>query len=143
MKKMRVQRPMAGVKLLALAALLAGSLLSPACLAAEAGIVFFGSTGLSLDGLKGWLGDKHTEDRIVVRTDESPIHLLFLWDAADLQPRLSISDAKGARIADLDLTKGNRVTLNARGEFVCVISRTKGSGHWLCVVLGAREWDAR
>ena len=63
---------------------------------AEAGIVFFGSTGLSMDGLKGWLGEKDPEDRIVVRTDESPTHLLFIWDSPDLQPRLSISDAKGA-----------------------------------------------
>jgi hypothetical protein len=123
--------------------LLACLLLSAAGLSAEAGIVFHGSTGLSMDGLKGWLGEKDPEDRIVVRTDESPTHLLFIWDSPDLQPRLTVSDAKGVLIADLDLTKGNRVTLNARGEFICVISRRTGSGHWFCVVLGAREWDAR
>jgi hypothetical protein len=123
--------------------LLAGLLLSAASLFAEAGIAFYGSTGLSMDGLKGWLGEKDPEDRIIVRTDESPTHLLFIWDSPDLQPRLTISGAKGIQIADLDLTKGNRVTLNARGEFVCVISRRAGSGHWFCVVLGAREWDAR
>jgi hypothetical protein len=123
--------------------LIACLLLSAAALSAEAGIAFYGSTGLSMDGLKGWLGEKDPEDRIIVRTDESPTHLLFIWDSPDLQPRLTISDAKGVQIADLDLTKGNRVTLNAKGEFVCVISRRAGSGHWFCVVLGAREWDAR
>jgi hypothetical protein len=130
-------------RLVASAFLCAAFLFGAARLPAEAGIVFFGSTGLSVDGLKGWLGEKHREDRIVVRTDESPIHLMFFWDGSDLQPRLSISDAKGAAIADLDLTKGNRVTLNARGEFVCMISAKKGSGHWFCVVLGGKEWDAR
>ena len=128
---------------IALALLLAGLFLSAAHLSAEAGIVFFGSTGLSMDGLKGWLGEKDPDDRIVVRTDESPTHLLFIWDSPDLQPRLVISDTKGVVVADLNLTKGNRVTLNARGEFVCVISRKSGSGHWFCVVLGTKEWDAR
>ena len=130
-------------KLVAAVLLSTAFLLGAARLPAEAGIVFFGSTGLSVDGLKGWLGEKHREDRIVVRTDESPVHLMFFWDGPGLEPRLSISDSKGVAVADLDLARGNRVTLNARGEFVCVISAKKGSGHWFCVVLGGKEWDAR
>ena len=90
-----MRRPLAR-RLIASAFLCAAFLLGAARLSAEAGIVFFGSTGLSVDGLKGWLGEKHREDRIVVRTDESPIHLMFFWDGPDLEPRLSISDAKGA-----------------------------------------------
>ena len=136
MKKLRVRH-------LALALLAALVLLPAARVSAEAGIVFFGSTGLAMDGLKGFLGEKDTEDRIVLRTDESPTHLVFIWDSPDLKPRLTISDAKGALVADLDLANGNRVTLHAKGEFVCVLSRRSGSGHWFCVVLGAREWDAR
>jgi hypothetical protein len=137
-----MKKPLAR-RLVAAVLLSAAFLLGAARLPAEAGIVFFGSTGLSVDGLKGWLGEKHREDRIVARTDESPVHLMFFWDGPDLEPRLSISDSKGAAVADLDLTRGNRVTLNARGEFVCVISAKKGSGHWFCVVLGGKEWDAR
>jgi len=137
-----MKKPLAR-RLVAAVLLSTAFLLGAARLPAEAGIVFFGSTGLSVDGLKGWLGEKHREDRIVVRTDESPVHLMFFWDGPGLEPRLSISDSKGVAVADLDLARGNRVTLNARGEFVCVISARRGSGHWFCVVLGGKEWDAR
>jgi hypothetical protein len=44
-------------------------------------------------------------------------------------------------VADVDLTAGNKITLTGGGEFRCVISARKGTGHWLCVVLSGREWD--
>jgi hypothetical protein len=108
---------------------------------AETGIIYDASTGLGADALKGWLGDTHRQDRIVIRSDESPIRLFFFWDSPGLRPKLSISDGSGARIAEIDLTKGNIVTLSKPGYFVCTISTDKGSGSWFCVVIGSREWD--
>ncbi len=107
----------------------------------ETGVVFYGSTGLSTEGLKGYLGDKHAQERIVIQSDESPVYLLFFWDSRDLKPTIAVSDAKGAKVADIDLTKGNIVTLKKKGRYVCMLSTRQGSGHWFCVVMGGREWD--
>jgi hypothetical protein len=108
---------------------------------AEAGIVVYGSTGLPVEGLQGWLGSGHERDRIVVRTDETPVYIIFFWDSRDLVPDVAVTDATGSRVGEFDLTRGNRVTLSRPGEFVCTITARKGSGHWYCVVLSGRTWD--
>lgn len=96
--------------------------------------------GLGVEGRKGFLGPTNTHTSFVVRTDESPAYLFFLWDAKDLEPWVRI-EKKGAQIIEVDLTKGNRVTLSGRGTFTITILAHAGSGHWLCVALGGREWD--
>jgi hypothetical protein len=131
---------MKGMKNPVYAALIAALLCAGAAWG-EAGVVFYGSTGLSTEGLKGYLGEKHRRERIVVQSDESPVYLLFFWDSKDLQPMVSVSDSKGGKVADIDLTKGNIVTLKKRGRYVCMLSARQGSGHWFCVVMGGREWD--
>lgn len=108
---------------------------------AEVQLVPYGSTGLGADALKGWLGAEHRQDRIVVKSDESPVYLLFYWDSGAFEPVVKIADAAGKPVAEVDLTKGNLVTLQKPGQYVCIISARKGSGHWLCVVLSGREWD--
>jgi hypothetical protein len=96
--------------------------------------------GLGVEGRKGFLGATNTHTSFVVRTDESPTYLFFLWDGTDLQPWVRI-EKKGAQIVEVDLTKGNRVTLTGRGTFTITVLAHAGSGHWLCVALGGREWD--
>jgi hypothetical protein len=108
---------------------------------AEAQLVPYGSTGLGTDALKGWLGAGHAQDRIVVKTNEAPVYLLFYWDTGAMEPLVKIVDAEGKLVAEIDLTKGNLVTLKKPGQYVCTLSTMKGSGHWLCVLLGGREWD--
>jgi len=115
-------------------------LLCAAALQAEVEIAGFGSTGLALDGQKGYLGPYDDWDRIVVRTDEPIVFLLFFWNGSGLEPRLRV-EKNGALIADLDLAKGNTVRLEGGGEFKCTISARAGSGHWFCVLLSGREWD--
>ena len=107
---------------------------------ADVRVDFLKSTGLELDGRKGYLGPQDGVDQFVVVADESPLYLLFLWDGKDLDPALKVT-RKGSTVADLDLSAGNKVTLTGGGEFTCTISARKGAGHWLCVVLSGREWD--
>jgi hypothetical protein len=116
--------------------------LAAAPLPAEVQIVFHGSTGLGLDGLKGYLGGGDPQDRIVVWTDEAPVHLLFFWDSASLDPWVTVTDATGARVGEYQLGTANRVVLGRPGRYVLLLSARKGEGHWFCVVLGSREWDA-
>jgi hypothetical protein len=98
------------------------------------------SSGLGLEGRKGYLSAQDSQDQFVVSADESPIYLLFFWDGKDLAPSLKV-EKKGAPVAEFDLTAGNKVRLTGGGEFVCTISARKGTGHWACVVLSGREWD--
>ena len=129
-----MKRPVAIPCLLAL--LLAA--VSP--LHADVQVDFLKSTGLGIDGRKGYLSREDSVDQFVVMADESPVYLLFSWDGKDLAPALKVT-RKGAVVADLDLSAGNKVTLTGAGEFICTISARKGTGHWLCVVLSGREWD--
>ena len=108
---------------------------------AEADIVPYGSTGLGTDALKGWLGTEHAQDRIQIRTTEAPVYLLFYWDSATMEPIVKITDAAGALVAEVDLSKGNLVTFKKPGQYVCMLTLRKGSGHWMCVLMGGREWD--
>jgi hypothetical protein len=108
---------------------------------AQTGIVFERSTALGTDGLTGWIGSAHQQDRITLRSREPNSRLFFFWDSADMLPRLQISDWSGKPVADIDLTKGNIVTLTEAGNYTCVLSAVKGSGHWFCVLLGTRQWD--
>ncbi len=96
--------------------------------------------GLGVEGRKGFLGPSNTHTSFVVRADESPAYALFFWDGKDLEPWVRV-EKKGTQIVELDLTKGNRVTLEGGGTFTLTVSAHGGSGHWLCVVLGGREWD--
>jgi hypothetical protein len=96
--------------------------------------------GLGVEGRKGFLGPSNVHTSFVVRADESPAYLFFIWDGKDLEPWVRI-EKKGAQIVEVDLTKGNRVTLTGGGTFTLTISAHAGSGHWLCVALGGREWD--
>jgi len=96
--------------------------------------------GLGVEGRKGFLGPSNTHTSFVVRADESPAYLLFVWDGKDLEPWVRI-EKKGAQIIEVDLTKGNRITLTGGGTFTLTVSAHAGSGHWLCVALGGREWD--
>ncbi len=114
---------------------------APCVVLAEAGLVYYGSTGLKTDGLNGYLGAEHPQDRIVVYSDESPVYLLFYWDSREMQPTVSVSDKAGKKVAEVDLTRGNLVTIGSPGQFVCMLSTRKGSGHWFCVVLSGRQWD--
>ena len=66
--------------------------------------------GLGVEGRKGFLGPSNTHTSFVVRTDESPAYLFFLWDGKDLEPWVRV-EKKGSPIIEVDLTKGNRVTL--------------------------------
>jgi hypothetical protein len=96
--------------------------------------------GLEVEGRKGFLGPSNTHTSFVVRADESPAYLLFIWDGKDLEPWVRI-EKKSAPIVEVDLTQGNRITLSGSGTFTLTISAHAGSGHWMCVVLGGREWD--
>jgi hypothetical protein len=115
--------------------------LAAAPLSAEVQIVVHGSTGLGLDGLKGYLGEQDRRDRIVVLTDEAPVHLLFFWDSPSLDPWVTVTDAKGAAVGEFALGKANRVVLGRPGRYVLMLEARSGAGHWFCVVLGSREWD--
>jgi hypothetical protein len=108
---------------------------------AEARIAFYGSTGLALDGLVGFLGVHDRQDRIVVETDEAPVHVLFFWDSPSLDPWVTVTDAKGATIGEYQLGKANRVILGRPGRYVLMLSSASGEGHWFCVLLGSRQWD--
>jgi hypothetical protein len=110
---------------------------------AEARILFYGSTGLALDGLKGYLGDGDRRDRIVVETDEAPVHVLFFWDSPSLDPWVTVTDARGASIGTYQLAKTNRIILGRPGRYVLQIEARSGEGRWFCVLLGSREWDTR
>jgi hypothetical protein len=109
-------------------------------LPADVQVDFLKSTGLGLDGRKGYLSAQDSVDQFVIVADESPVYLVFLWDGKDLVPALKVTQ-KGSTVADLDLSTGNKVRLTGGGEFLCRISARKGTGHWLCVVLSGREWD--
>ena len=115
--------------------------LAAAPVAAEVQIVVHGSTGLGLDGLKGYLGDQDRQERIVVYTDEAPVHLLFFWDSPSLDPWVTVTDAKGASVGEYQLGKANRIILGRPGRYVLKLAAKSGAGHWFCVVLGSREWD--
>jgi hypothetical protein len=108
-------------------------------LPADVQVDFLRSTGLGLDGRKGFLSAQDSVDQFVVMADESPVYLLFLWDDKDLVPGLKVTRG-GTTVADLDLSTGNKVRLTGGGEFLCTIAARKGTGHWLCVVLSGREW---
>lgn len=110
-------------------------------LAAEVQIVFHGSTGLGLDGLKGYLGGYDPRERIVVVADEAPVHLLFFWDSPSLDPWATVTDATGAVVGEYELGKANRIVLARPGRHVVVLESRGGAGHWFCVVLGSREWN--
>jgi hypothetical protein len=107
---------------------------------AEVQIDLLRSTGLGLDGRKGYLSAQDSRDQFVVSTGESPIYLLFLWDSKDLALSLKV-EKKGAPAAEFDLTAGGKIRLAGSGEHVCTISARRGTGHWACVVLSGREWD--
>jgi hypothetical protein len=109
-------------------------------LRADVEVDFLRSSGLGIDGRKGYLSQQDSADQFVVIADESPVYLLFSWDAKDLDPALRVT-RNGSVVAELDLSSGNKVTLTGSGEFVCTITARKGSGHWLCVVLSGREWN--
>ncbi len=96
--------------------------------------------GLGVEGRRGFVGPSNTHTSFVVRADESPAYAFFLWDGKDLEPWVRI-EKKGEPIVEVDLTKGNRVTLTGGGTFTLTISAHAGSGHWMCVVMGGREWD--
>ena len=107
---------------------------------AEARILGALGAGLGVEGRKGFIGPSNTHTSFVVRADESPTYLFFLWDGKDLEPWVRV-EKKGSPILEVDLTKGNRVTLSGTGTFTITISAHAGGGHWLCVALGGREWD--
>jgi hypothetical protein len=127
-------------KALVLPCLIALLFSAASSLPADVQVDFLKSTGLDLDGRKGYLGQQDAADQFVVVADESPIYLLFLWDGKDLVPALKVT-RKGSLVADFDLSAGNKVRLTGAGEFTCTISARRGTGHWLCVVLSGREWD--
>ena len=108
---------------------------------AEARIAFYGSTGLGLDGLKGYLGAQDRQDRIVVETDEAPVRVLFFWDSPSLDPWVAVTDARGATVGEYQLGMANEVVLERPGRYVLMLTARSGAGHWLCVLLGSREWD--
>ena len=110
---------------------------------ADARIAFYGSTGLSVDSLAGYLGDHDRQERIVVETDEAPVHLFFIWGSTDLDPWATVTDAAGRTVGAFALTPGNRITLTAPGRYVVMLEARSGAGHWLCVLLSGRQWDAR
>jgi len=96
--------------------------------------------GLGVEGRRGFLGPSNVHTSFVVKTDESRSYLLFFWDGKDFEPWARI-EKKGTPIIEVDLTQGNRVTLKGKGTYTITVSAHAGSGHWLCVALGGREWD--
>ena len=118
-------------------------LFSGAAAGADARIAFYGSTGLSVDSLAGYLGALDRQERIVVETDEAPVHLFFLWGSTDLDPWATVTDAAGRTVGAFALTPGNRITLTAPGRYVVVLEARRGAGHWLCVLLSGRQWETR
>ena len=120
--------------------LLAFFFVSTFSLAADARILSQAGAGLGVEGRRGYLGPANTHTSFVVRADESLVYLVFLWDGSDLEPWVRV-EKKGTPITEMDLSKGNRITLKGGGTFTLTVSAQKGSGHWLCVVLGGREWD--
>jgi hypothetical protein len=124
-----------------LAALTALAALAAFTAGAETRILFHGSTGLGLDGLTGYLGEQDRQERIVVETDEAPVHLLFFWDSKGLEPWVTVTDARGRRVGEQSLARGNRLTLGMPGRYVLMLSARRGTGHWFCVLLSGRQWD--
>jgi hypothetical protein len=121
--------------------LLVGLLFTAAVsLPAEAFVDSYRSTGLGLEGRKGYLSEQDPQDLFVVVADESPVSLLFFWDTEQLAPSLKV-ERQGTLVANLDLKAGEKVTLTGGGRFVCTISASKGTGHWACVVFSGKEWD--
>jgi len=114
-------------------------ILAALSLSADARVLSQAGAGIGVEGRRGFLGPSNTHTSFVVRADEPVVYLVFLWDA-DLQPLVRI-EKKGTPITQVDLTAGNRITLQGGGTFTLTISAQKGSGHWLCVALGGREWD--
>jgi hypothetical protein len=108
---------------------------------AEVGIRTNGSTGLTVEGLKGYIGGPDAKERIVITSDEPQAFLLFFWDSNDLALSLTVTDSAGKRVAELDLSKGNVLTLSKPDQYVCTLYAKKGAGHWTCIVMGSREWD--
>jgi hypothetical protein len=100
-----------------------------------------GSTGLAVEGLKGYIGGPDSKERILIKSDEPQAFLLFFWDSKDLALALTVTDKSGKLVAEIDLSKGNLLTLSRPGEYVCILSAKKGSGHWTCIAMGSREWD--
>jgi hypothetical protein len=117
------------------------ALAAAAAVHAEVEVAAYGSTGLKMEGLHGWVGPGHESERIVIRTDEAPVYVIFQWDARDFAPVLTVADSTGADSRDYDLTRGSRVTLGRPGVYVCTLSARKGTGHWFCVVISGRTWD--
>ena len=96
--------------------------------------------GLGVEGRQGFIGPSNTHTSFVVTTDESVSYALFIWDGKELDPWVRI-EKKGTPIVEVDLAKGNRVTLKGAGTYALTISAHAGSGHWMCVLLGGQEWD--
>jgi len=121
--------------------LILAAALSLAALAAsaDARVLSQSGAGIGVEGRRGFLGPSNTHTSFVVRADEPVVYLLFLWDG-DLGPLVRV-EKKGSPITQVDLSAGNRITLQGGGTFTLTISAEKGSGHWLCVALGGREWD--
>ncbi len=107
----------------------------------EVRITANGSTGLAAEGLKGYLSRADRQERILITTDEPQAYLLFFWDSKDLALTLAVTETSGKRVAEIDLSKGNILTLSKPGSYVCLLTARSGEGHWLCIALGSREWD--
>ena len=83
------------------------------------------------------------KQRIVVETDEAPVHLFFLSRVpTDLDPWATVTNAAGSRAA-FALAPGDRITLAAPGRYVVMLEAdAQRQGHRLCVLLSAGEMDA-
>ena len=108
---------------------------------ADVQITLNGSTGLALEGLKGYLGGSDLKERILIRSDEPQAYIMFFWDSKDLEITLTLRDKSGKIVTEMNLVKGNILTISKPGNYECTLTAKKGSGHWLCVLLGSREWD--
>ena len=64
-------------------------------------------------------------------------------DYSSESPIVTVTDAAGRTVGAFALTPGNRITLTAPGRYVVMLEARSGAGHWLCVLLSGRQWDAR